>query len=131
MMEKLKLFTRYDGACWRYFAGHDKNGYGRIYIDRQSVATHRLSLAIHLKLDIKDHSWQANHKLECRFRDCWNPDHLYKGNKSQNALDCVKEGTHPQASKTHCKNGHKFSPNNTYWHNHHRQCRTCRKARAN
>ena len=33
---------------------------------------------------------------------------------------------HPQASKTHCKHGHRFSPENTYYTpDGHRRCRTC------
>ena len=32
----------------------------------------------------------------------------------------------PQASKTHCKHGHPFSPENTYYTpDGHRRCRTC------
>src|SRR4029453_9772594 len=32
----------------------------------------------------------------------------------------------PQASKTHCKRGHRFSPENTYYTpDGHRRCRTC------
>jgi Transcription factor WhiB len=34
--------------------------------------------------------------------------------------------SHPQASKTHCKRGHRFSPDNTYYTpDGHRRCRTC------
>jgi WhiB family redox-sensing transcriptional regulator len=33
---------------------------------------------------------------------------------------------HPQASKTHCKRGHPFNPDNTYYTpDGHRRCRTC------
>jgi WhiB family redox-sensing transcriptional regulator len=33
---------------------------------------------------------------------------------------------HPQASKTHCKRGHRFSADNTYYTPEgHRRCRTC------
>ena len=34
--------------------------------------------------------------------------------------------SHPQASKTHCKHGHLFSADNTYYTpDGHRRCRTC------
>jgi WhiB family transcriptional regulator, redox-sensing transcriptional regulator len=34
--------------------------------------------------------------------------------------------SHPQASKTHCKRGHRFSAENTYYTPEgHRRCRTC------
>ena len=33
---------------------------------------------------------------------------------------------HPQASKTHCKRGHQFTADNTYYTpDGHRRCRTC------
>jgi hypothetical protein len=35
-------------------------------------------------------------------------------------------GRHPQASKTHCKRGHPFTAENTYYTpDGHRRCRTC------
>jgi hypothetical protein len=27
------------------------------------------------------------HKLECKFRDCWNPEHLYVGTHGENMRD--------------------------------------------
>jgi hypothetical protein len=46
---------------------------------------------------------------------------------SNNQLDSVKHGTHPEASRTHCVNGHEFSPANTYFNpNPQRTGRTCR-----
>ncbi|MER6367372.1 HNH endonuclease signature motif containing protein [Streptomyces mirabilis] len=33
------------------------------------------------------------------------------------------------ARKTHCKNGHEFTPDNIYWANGYRQCRACKKKR--
>jgi WhiB family transcriptional regulator, redox-sensing transcriptional regulator len=34
--------------------------------------------------------------------------------------------SHPQASKTHCKHGHRFTAENTYYTpDGHRRCRTC------
>ncbi len=47
--------------------------------------------------------------------------------RSNNTLDKVAHGTHPMASKTHCKRGHEFTPENTKDGGAHygRQCRTC------
>lgn len=45
---------------------------------------------------------------------------------SANKYDAVRHGTHVQARKTHCPQGHKFTPENTYiGGNGGRNCRTC------
>lgn len=38
---------------------------------------------------------------------------LTYGTRSQNRLDAVRNGVDPNASKTHCKRGHEFTPENT------------------
>ncbi|QQM15210.1 HNH endonuclease [Mycobacterium phage Pound] len=47
---------------------------------------------------------------------------------SGNVGDQVRAGTHNNASKTHCKNGHEFTPENTApRENGGRRCITCRR----
>ena len=54
-------------------------------------------------------------------------DNLRWDTASSNTLDSVRHGTHPAASKTHCKRGHEFTPENTIAQHHGgRRCRTCR-----
>lgn len=38
---------------------------------------------------------------------------LRYGTRSENQLDSVRHGTHHMARKTHCANGHEFTPENT------------------
>lgn len=54
-------------------------------------------------------------------------ENLRYDSRSENALDRVRHGTHPMASKTHCKRGHEFTPENTIKAsaNGGRRCRTC------
>lgn len=55
---------------------------------------------------------------------------LAYGTHSENGLDAVRNGTHVQASKTHCPLGHPFSPTNTYIRRdrpNRRECRACRR----
>jgi len=55
---------------------------------------------------------------------------LYYGTRSENNFDKVKHGTDHNASKTHCKHGHEFTPDNTYQRPEGgRACRRCRVAR--
>lgn len=44
---------------------------------------------------------------------------------SENMLDRVRTGTHHQANKTHCPQGHEYTPENTYVNGGRRTCRTC------
>lgn len=61
-------------------------------------------------------------------------ENLAYGTYSENTLDSVRHGTHNHADKSHCVNGHEFTPGNTYTNPRrpgHRICRACmRKYRA-
>jgi hypothetical protein len=47
---------------------------------------------------------------------------------SGNGLDQVRNGRHHNASKTHCKQGHEFTPENTYTSpSGGRRCRQCQR----
>lgn len=53
---------------------------------------------------------------------------LRYGTPSENQLDSVRHGTHPMARKTHCKEGHEYTPTNTYiTPRGKRDCRICRR----
>jgi hypothetical protein len=57
---------------------------------------------------------------------------LRYGSSTDNQLDCVRNGNNPNASKTHCVNGHEFTPENTWRmpsRPTYRICRTCKRAR--
>lgn len=96
-------------------------------LDRQDVAVHRLvaeafhgprpeGMAICHGNDIKTDNRPEN----LRF-DTW----------SENQLDRVRNGIHPNANKTHCVNGHEFTPENTYVHRgRSRHCRSCARERV-
>lgn len=57
------------------------------------------------------------------------PENLRYGSRSENVLDQVQHGVHNNASKTHCAQGHEFTPENTQprWGGG-RRCRTCVRA---
>ncbi|MEU5834492.1 HNH endonuclease [Streptomyces diacarni] len=65
----------------------------------------------------------------CRYRDCWNIAHLEPVTPRENVL----RGTSPaalNARKTHCPQGHEYTPENTRLADGSRVCRTCERARA-
>jgi hypothetical protein len=55
------------------------------------------------------------------------PLNLRWDHRSGNVLDQVRDGVHHNAAKTHCKRGHRFTPENTYLKptSGARQCRRC------
>lgn len=58
-------------------------------------------------------------------------ENLRYGTRQENAQDALRHGTNHNASKTHCKNGHAFTAQNTYWDptDCGRRCRACRAER--
>lgn len=57
-------------------------------------------------------------------------ENLVWGTHSENAADTLAHGTHKEAGKTHCKNDHEFTPENTYRFRNRRICRACNRASA-
>lgn len=85
-----KMVKTSAGNCWEWQGSLIKEGYGCFKIDGVNHAAHRLSYEAFYG-DIPD-GLLILHK--CGNRSCVNPDHLYAGNNSQNALDALRMGTH-------------------------------------
>lgn len=62
----------------------------------------------------------------CNNMQCINPEHLKLGTQSDNIKHSVESGTHFNANKTHCKYGHEFTADNTYYDGGARKCKQCR-----
>jgi hypothetical protein len=103
------------GDCWRYNGATSPGGYGWIFYDGRPHFVHRVSAMLYLELDLNDKLKQVNHKRECPNKDCFNPNHLYIGNQVQNMSDAMEIGVKfgHNHEKTHCKQGHEFTPENT------------------
>lgn len=113
-------------GCWNWTGTlNRKDGYGYSHWKGKQVLAHRLSAMLWLRFNINS-PLRVLHR--CDNPRCINPKHLFFGTLSVNTLDSIAKGRHFEANKTHCKNGHEFSVENTYRHgNNWRACRACKR----
>jgi hypothetical protein len=114
--------------CWEW-SGCRVRGYGQFHIgNRKRVRAHRF--AYELLVGEIPEGLVLDHL--CRNTACCNPAHLEAVTTRENILRGVGLAA-ANSRKTHCKNGHEFTPENTYsspseeqrgW----RECRVCRAA---
>lgn len=103
--------------CWPWLGSLQRTGYGRgIRINGPQIQAHRASYML-LVGPIPD-GLQIDHL--CRNPRCVNPAHLEPVTPGENVR------RRPTCTKTKCKHGHDFTPENTYNRSDgRRMCRKC------
>lgn len=103
--------------CWLWTGALHTHGYGMLNVDGLVRRAHRLVYEM-LVGPIPDERPHLDHL--CRVRHCVNPSHLEPVTNAVN----VRRGAE---ARTHCKNGHPWSEENTYVRKDtgSRQCKTC------
>ena len=109
---------------WRWNGAiNPSNGAGVTKYNGKMVRVSRLVMYLIGRLPSMDSELLVLHKLDCPYKDCWNPDCLYTGDHMQNMSD-------KSDSITHCIRGHELSGYNLIIHSGgKRMCRACENDR--
>jgi hypothetical protein len=117
-------------SCWTWTAP-TSHGYGYLRVNGRRSPAHRLAYEA-LRADIPP-GLVIDHL--CRNPPCVNPWHLEPVTQGVNVLRgvMIQRGSEAGRSRTHCTNGHEFTPTNTYIRpgtGGHRTCRTCNRQKV-
>lgn len=128
-IERRRLLRKIDSTtgCWIWTGSTDHNGYGQVRRNTVLRLAHRWVYELFVGpvpegLDL-DHL--------CRVRACCRPDHLEPVTRRVNILrgDIPRLNRLRAVNRTHCKNGHEFTEENTHVNAEgHRVCRACNRA---
>lgn len=114
--------------CWLWTSQHCAQGYGRLQFNGSNLNAHNIAFGMFVHRIPKGH--HADHL--CRNRGCVNPVHVDDVPPRINILR-GKAPAARHAIKTHCDNGHEFTPENTRHPKRNpswRECRACMKQSA-
>jgi len=126
LQQRLEAKTVKGPGCWTWTGSHDPDGYGKISVRSRMTNAHRVAYQIYVG-PIPE-AYEVDHL--CRNRGCVNPAHLEAVPKPVNIAR--GEGAAARyARRTHCKNGHEYTPTNTRLsRTGTRQCRECERLRT-
>jgi hypothetical protein len=123
-----KVFAEDSAACWRWTGGLNRNGYGRI--GPRNPGKTRLAHRISYEMCVGPIPEGLTLDHLCRNPACVNPSHLEPVTQQENLARGEGIGV-KNKRKTHCKHGHKLTPENIYRVPKGRLCLRCKQQRTN
>lgn len=116
-----KVQTGTDDQCWPWIGTFDSHGYGSFRWSNKPI---KQTMAHRVAFILKRGEVPSGLVLDhlCRNTKCCNPAHLEPVTQAEN----IHRGS--AATKTHCVNGHEYTPENTRMRRGKRECRICVKA---
>lgn len=129
-LSRMDVSTGSECIFWKGKLG--KNGYAKLSIGDKDMYAHRFSYTMFVG-PIPE-GMRIDH--ECRNRNCVNPSHLRLVTHRENCIYNSSSTSAMNLVKTHCKNGHEFTPENTIMIRPEtpgampsRRCRECKNRR--
>lgn len=107
----------------------DRNGYPHVTISRRDHLAHRVAYERHHGVQLPKRGEPGHRQVDhechnrskscpggptCLHRRCVNPEHLTLATAKENSEASDRTPAHRNRRKTHCSNGHEFTPENTY-----------------
>jgi hypothetical protein len=125
-----RRLERRDSGCLEWTGGTDGRGYGQIRVEGRLLKTHRFAWEIaHGPIP---EGLNVLHRCDnppcCDAEKC-----LFLGTQPDNIADMVAKGRQRSGGgerKTHCPEGHEYTPENTRINRGKRVCRTCDRVKA-
>lgn len=115
-------------GCLRWRGSHNHKGYGYVLVDGKKTGAHRVAYELWIGPIPDGHEIDHVSSRGCAYRDCIESSHLEAVTHLENLAR--------KPVRTHCKNGHEYTPENTRWsappagrENRSRICRACRRDR--
>jgi hypothetical protein len=107
--------------CWLWTGPINRDGYGSVHFNQKQQQIHRVFYETFKGPILK--GTEIDHL--CRVRNCCNPDHLETVSHQKNVDR--SNGRKGSLKRTHCINGHPYTPENTYRSPQGvRACKICR-----